>query len=147
MRSYLSVVLAVAIGLLGAPAFLRADEKEEEPEPPHGGALLEIGEHVAHIELVHEPDKGRVVLYILDAKVEKPVAIKDAPKLNLMTADGAKQVLSKAVEPDKDGMASQFEANDDLLKADPLKGRIAVVFDGKKYNVEIKEAEGEHEHK
>lgn len=141
MRSACAVLLVLG----AAVVCVAADEKkEEEHKAPHGGVLLEVGEEVAHLELVHDPKEGTATIYLLDGKAEKAVAIKDAPKLNLMTADGAKQVVTKAVEPDKEGLASQFVAKDDALKADPLKGRIAITIGDKKYNVDIKEPD-EHE--
>lgn len=140
-------VVAATIVLGAALACLGGDEKkEEEHKAPHGGVLLEVGEEIAHLELVHDAKEGKATIYVLDGKAEKAVAIKDAPKINLMTADGAKQIVTKAVEPDKEGLASQFEAKDDALKADPLKGRIAITIGEKKYNVELKEGEDGHDH-
>lgn len=149
MRSAMAVLLAFAVPVV----CVAGDEKkkEEEHKASHGGVLLEVGEEVAHLELVHDPKEGTARIYVLDGKAEKAVAIKDAPKMNLMTEDGAKQLVMKAVEADKEGMASLFEAKDDALKADPLKGRIAVVIGDKKYNVDIREAGGhdghDHDHK
>ena len=51
---------------------------------------------------------------------------------------GGKQVEMKAVNA-KDGMASQFEATDDALKADALKGRVVVTIKDKKYNIDLKD--------
>ncbi len=145
MRRFCPVLLVLS----AAVVCMAGDEekkKEEEHKAPHGGVLLEVGEEVAHLELVRNAKEGTATIYVLDGKAEKAVAIKDAPKLNLMTADGAKQIATKAVEPDKEGLASQFEAKDDALKADPLKGRIAITIGEKKYNVEIKEADGHEGH-
>ncbi|MCE9581545.1 MAG: hypothetical protein K8T20_03410 [Planctomycetes bacterium] len=142
MRRFTAVPMVLAAAVL---CMAGDEKKEEEHKAPHGGVLLEVGAEVAHLELVHDPKEGKATIYILDGKAEKPVAIKVAPKVNLMTDDGAKQLVATAVEPDKDGLASQFEAKDDSLKADPLKGRIAVVIGDKKYNVEIQEAAGEHD--
>jgi hypothetical protein len=124
----------------------KEEEKEEEHKAPHGGVLLEVGEDVAHLELVRDEKEGKATIYVLDAKAEKGVAIKDAPKINLTTKDGAKQVLTKAVEPDKEGMASHFEAQDDSLKAHELSGRISVTIDGKKYNIDLPKEEHDHDH-
>lgn len=149
MRNAMAVPLAFLVPVVCA-AGDEEKRKEEERKAPHGGVLLEVGEEVAHLELVHDPQDGSVKVYVLDGKADKAVAIRDAPKLNLMTEDGAKQVLMKAVEPDKDGAASLFEAEDDALKADPLKGRIAVVIGEKKYSVEINEPGGhghDHDHR
>lgn len=148
MRKLFAVPMVLAAAVLCSAGDEKKEEEKEKEEhkAPHGGVLLEVGEEVAHLEIVHGPKEGMVTIYVLDGKAEKAVAIKDAPKLNLMTADGAKQLAMKAVEADKEGMASQFEAKDDALKADPLKGRIAITIGEKKYNVEIKEAGGHEGH-
>jgi hypothetical protein len=149
MRS-LAVSAALVLALtVGTPAVAGDDHDHDHDEhkPPHGGFLLEVGDHVAHVEVVHDAKDGKVTLYVLDKEAKEAVKIKDAPKLNLMTEDGAVQVETKAVEADKEGLASQFEAKSDALKADPLKGRIAIVIGEKKYNVEIVEDEHDHDHK
>jgi len=139
-HSGLALALVAAVMLSGA-AFCA--EHDHEHKAPHGGALLEVGEDVAHVELVHDEKAGKVTLYILDKHAKKEVLIKDAPKLNIKSKDGNKQIETKGVDT-KDGAASKYEATDEALKADPLKGRVAVVIEGKNYNVDIKEA---HEHK
>ncbi|MCC6741118.1 MAG: hypothetical protein IT452_18910 [Planctomycetia bacterium] len=145
MRKALAVLLAIAVPVV---CLAGDDEKKEKEEhkAPHGGLLLEVGEELAHLELVHDPKEGTAKIYVLDGKAEKAVAIKDAPKINLMTEDGAKQLVTKAVEADKEGKASLFEAKDDALKADPLKGRIAVVIGDRKYSVDIEEHAGHEGH-
>ncbi len=145
MRSLFAVPLFLSAAVLCLAGDDKKGEKEEEHKAPHGGVLLEVGAEVAHLELVHDAKEGKVTIFVLDGKAEKAVAIKDAPKVNLMTDDGAKQVVTKAVDPDKEGLASQFEAKDDALKADPLKGRIAITIGEKKYNVDIKEGGDGHE--
>lgn len=144
MRSLVpSVVLA--LGLLARADDHDHDHDHDHEKPPHGGYLIEVGDHVAHIEVVHDAKAGKVTLYILDGEAKDPVKIQNAPRINMMTDDGAKQVATKAVEPDKEEKASQFEATDDALKADPLTGKISIVIGDKKYNVEIKKEE-EHDH-
>ncbi|MEK7466798.1 MAG: hypothetical protein AAB074_05215 [Planctomycetota bacterium] len=124
----------------------KEEKKEEEHKAPHGGVLLEVGEEVAHLELVRDEKEGKATIYVLDAKAEKGVAIKDAPKFNLTTKDGARQLVTNAVEPDKEGLASRFEATDEALKAHALDGRIAVTIDGKKYNIDLPKEEHDHDH-
>lgn len=141
MVKHFNLVFAlVAAVMLSGSAFCA---EHDDHKAPHGGALLEVGEEVAHVELVHDEKAGKVTLYILDKHAKKEVSIKDAPKLNIKSKDGNKQIETKGVDA-KDGAASKYEATDETLKADPLKGRVAVVIEGKNYNVDIKEA---HEHK
>jgi hypothetical protein len=104
---------------------LHSGRAQSAEKSPHGGVLLEIGEEVAHIEMVHDAKAGKLTLYILDGKAEKAEAISGEVKVNLKTSAGPKQLEAKPVDA-KDGKASQFEAIDDALKTDKLKGRIAL---------------------
>jgi hypothetical protein len=115
---------------------MAADKDHDEPK--HGGVILEVGEEIAHVEFVHDAKAGKVTLYIYgpDAKTDLP--LKEAPKINLKTNDGNKQLETKAVNA-KDGASAQFEVTDDALKSDPLKGRIALVVNGKKHNIDLKD--------
>ncbi len=111
-------------------------------EPQHGGALLEVGAHVAHLEFVHDPKEGSATVYISGADVKTPLAIADAPKINLQSDAGPKSLQTVAVDA-KDGKASQFSVTDEALKSDPLKGVIVITIDGKAYRPDIKEG---HDH-
>jgi hypothetical protein len=136
VKSFVVIVLALCFG-----SAIAADKDHDEPK--HGGVVLEVGEEVAHLELVHDAKAGKVTLYITGPDAKTDLALKDAPKINLKTKDGNKQIETKAISP-KDGASAHFEAIDDVLKADPLKGRIALVINGKKFNVELKD---DHAHK
>jgi len=146
VKSLMNLLIAALIGFAVSTQAICGEKKKDDDhdhKAPHGGTLLEIGEHAGHLELVHDENAGKVTLYILDAHAEKEVAIKDAPKLNLKGKGGKKQLETKAVDV-KDGLASKFEATDDALKADPLEGRIVVVFKDKKYNLDLKEHDHDH---
>jgi len=39
-------------------------------EPPHGGVMIELGDHVAHAEFVFDPDAGSLRAYFLDGEAE-----------------------------------------------------------------------------
>lgn len=51
------------------------DEDGHSHTAPHGGALLELGDHFAFLELVVEPDTGKMTLYVLDGEAEKAVRL------------------------------------------------------------------------
>lgn len=118
----------------------------EEAKPgPHGGEIQEIGDKEdTHAELVHDHAAGKTTLYLLGKDMKTPVAIKDAPKINLKAKTGNRQVEMKPVDA-KDGTSSQFEAMDEGFKADPLDGRIAIMLGGKQYNVKL-DAHFGHDH-
>ena len=113
-------------------------------EGSFGGTISVVGEHAAHIELVHDDGAGKVTLYITGPEGQTPLLIEEAPKLNLSTNDGNKQVPTMAVNGTEKG-ASQFEAKDEALKEHFIEGRIAIIIDGKSYAVEIM-VEHDHEH-
>lgn len=118
---------------------------DHDTKGKHGGAIIPVGKEAAHIEFVHDPKAGKAVLYITGKDAEIPLAIGDAPELKLETDQGPKVIKTEAVDP-KDGKSAQFTAVDDLLKTDPLKGRVALKIDGKPYSPAIKGAHAHHDH-
>lgn len=42
---------------------------------PHGGALVALGDHFAHLEIVLDPAMGGLVAYVLDGEAEKALRI------------------------------------------------------------------------
>ncbi|PCJ56015.1 MAG: hypothetical protein COA79_20090 [Planctomycetota bacterium] len=121
------------------------DHGKDHIKATHGGNILEVGKHVAHIELVHDKKKGSITLYILD-KAGKAMAIADAPRLNLKYKDGdkkkKKQIITKP-QGEKDKKASEFKAVDNLFKTEGFKGKISIKIGDKKYQVEL--AHGHHD--
>jgi Flp pilus assembly protein TadD len=96
MKGYLSLIcLAVALALSGcqssptetnaptasAPspsAEAAKKEAEHEHSAPHGGALIELGEEFAHVEIVLDAATGKLTAYALDGEAEKAVRIKQS---------------------------------------------------------------------
>lgn len=111
-----------------------AEEKHEHGgKGPHGGAIVEVGDKEDHhVELVHDDKAGKITVYFLLADQKTAFNVKEAPKLNLKTKAGNKQLELK-------GADSKWEVTDDVLKEGP-NGRMSVVLpDGKKYNVKLEE--------
>ena len=50
-------------------------EGGHEHVAPHGGALVELGEELAHLELVHDPTTGTLTAYVLDGEAEQAVRV------------------------------------------------------------------------
>jgi len=146
MSKYVQFALALASLVCLNGALVAGEKKEEhkhdDHKAPHGGALLEVGEHLAHIELVRDEKSGKITLYILGKDAKTAVALTDAPKINLKGKAGKKQLETKSVGV----TGAEFEATDELLKAHELEGRIVVTIAGKKYNVDLKDDHG-HDHK
>ena len=100
---------------------------------PHGGTLVEIGEHAYNLELVRDAAAGKLTAYLLDGHAENFVRIA-APSIELVAlADGQRRPLSlKAVANPSTGETvgntSQFEAQADWLKsAGELPGTIETI--------------------
>lgn len=100
---------------------------------PHGGKLLELGQHAGNLELVRDTATGTLTVYVLDGHAENFVRIA-APALEATVfAGGQKRTLSlKAVANpatgETVGNTSQFEAQADWLKAGgELNGEIGTV--------------------
>jgi len=103
---------------------------------PHGGTLIEIGEHAYNLEFVRDAAAGKLTAYVLDGHAENFVRIK-AAGFELVAGGGAtKRVLAfrAAANPatgETAGDTSQFEAQADWLKSD-------ATFDATLTSLEIK---------
>ena len=98
-------------------------DKHEAAGAPHKGELVEVGEEVAHLELVLDAETGKLTAYVLDAAGKKDVTVAmtelklqfAAGKKGSLPADGFQDLVLKAVDA-KDGKASQFSGTSDKLK-------------------------------
>lgn len=124
--------LAVLAIIGGTVAYLVATGREYEDfveehghhhEPPHGGTLILLGDHAAHIELLLEPDTGNLTAYLLDGHAEHPVRIKDeslAFELRTAESDAWQPVTLDAVASELTGETigdtSKFVAEVDALR-------------------------------
>ena len=106
---------------------------------PHGGTLVELGEHSYNLELVRDNAAGKLTAYVLDGHAEKFVRIK-ATTIDLIAMPGGKftRVALKAVANSATGETvgdtSQFEAQADWLKdAGEFAGIVTVEIQGKNF--------------
>lgn len=120
----------------GKPA--SAPAHGHEHHAPRGGALIELGEEFAHLELLLDETTGTLTAYVLDGEAEQPVRLKD-PAL-IVFAKVAKggpelRVELAAVENkltgEQKGDTSEFRGTDEHLKG--LKS-----FDGRVERIMIK---------
>lgn len=100
---------------------------------PHGGTLVEVGDHAYNLELLRDAASGRLTVWVLDGHAENFTRIK-ATSLDLtVTVGGEKRPLTlKAVANTATGETvgdtSQFEAQADWLKTAPaLNGVVPVL--------------------
>lgn len=135
------MLLVASLALLGACGngdHSHDHEKDTAATPghaehgPHQGELIELGAHVAHLEVLHDEDAGTITLYSLDAEL-KPIALTKAPVLNLPTSAGQKQVVATA----RGGSSSEWVFSDPALKGEPEGARLRVVLNGVTYTPDL----------
>lgn len=86
---------------------------------PHGGLLVEVGDHQFNVELVIDREIGRVAAYILDGHAENFVRITQ-PAIELRLREPSRGLMLQAVANpatgETVGSTSQFEATAPWLK-------------------------------
>ena len=85
--------------------------------PIYGGQLIEIGEHFAQVELVHEPGTGKLSAYIWDGHVEhaRPVAM-ESIRITIGAYVMKLLPVSNPLTGDEPGRSSQFEGQSERLR-------------------------------
>jgi hypothetical protein len=88
---------------------------------PHGGTLIEVGDHAYNLELLRDPASGKLTVWVLDGHAENFVRIKAAAIEATAAVGGEKKSLSlkavaNAATGETVGDTSQFEAQADWLK-------------------------------
>ena len=111
-------------------------EDHAEHAAPHGGELLELGDHAGHLEVVYDEENGNLTLYVLAADAVTPLAIERAPELKLSSDSGPKAIATQALKM-VDGKSSEFATEAGALKGLELQGRITVYIGDKVYNPSI----------
>ena len=110
-----------------------AGEGEHGHDPVYGGLLVELGDHVAHVELVHDPEEGRLTLYSMDAHAEQAERLAaESIEVTLDSPDGSWAVNllpeTSALTGETVGDSAAFSAVDPRLEGlEAVSGRISVV--------------------
>ncbi|MCC6487298.1 MAG: hypothetical protein IT364_07340 [Candidatus Hydrogenedentes bacterium] len=112
-------------------------------EAPHGGTLVALGEHVAHIELVLESEEGYLTAYILDGEAENAVRVASRYIPVEISVEGKPSqtldlfAVSNPLTGETEGNTSEFSGQSDTLKGQSrFRGRVGKVnvrgidFDG-----------------
>jgi predicted small lipoprotein YifL len=91
-------------------------------EAPRGGTLVELGDHVAHIEFLLDEETGLLRAYILDGHAENPVQLADAAiLLEVMPGDGVEsftlplEAQANPLTGETPGATSEFAGQSDAL--------------------------------
>lgn len=88
---------------------------------PHGGVLVELGEHEANLELLHDARAGKLTAYVLDAHAENFLRIA-SPGFEVTAKVGGRdeviafKPVANPATGEKVGDTSQFETQADWLK-------------------------------
>lgn len=154
--SLLAAVMFVGCG--GKGDFREVNEQDLVPmedhhhhAAPHGGLLIELGNHQYNAEFVVAETAPRLTIYVLDAHAENPVAVSaDAVSLVLESAEAPLKLNAVPQDGEAEGTSSRFEAAESLPEtiktAQDLKGNVTVKIKDKEYKAALKSAEG-HDHK
>jgi hypothetical protein len=130
MRTITLLCLALATGFAGgcSKTETSAPPKEavhhHEHKPPHGGAPVELGEEVNHVEFVLDAPDGKLQAFVMDGELENFVRI-DAPSLEIaaqISGHEEKLILlpvANNATGEKVGDTSLFEAQSEWLKTTP----------------------------
>ena len=103
---------------------------------PHGGTLVELGNHAYNVELLRDPATGKLTAWILDGHAENFVRIA-SPAIEVVAMPGGKFTplsLAAVANPatgETVGSTSQFEVQADWLKTSgPFSGIVTVEIKG-----------------
>ncbi|HEY7183388.1 MAG TPA: hypothetical protein VIC84_18285 [Blastocatellia bacterium] len=92
-----------------------------EHSAPHGGALVELGDEFAHLEIVLDAVTGTMIAYALDGEAERPVRIKQN-EIEIAVKDPAVTIklggVSNALTGETTGDTSEFWGRSDRLKGE-----------------------------
>jgi hypothetical protein len=111
----------------------RAAEGHEHTAP-HGGALVELGDELAHLEIVLTASNGTLTAYALDGEAERPVRLAQ-PSLEIVVTKEGAPPLTLALRPvaseltgERAGDTSQFTVtSSELRDLVRFEGRIQTV--------------------
>ena len=88
---------------------------------PHGGTLVEIGQHAYNLELVRDAATGKLTAYVLDGHAENFIRV-TIPSFELIAITGGERkpltmrAVANTATGETVGDTSQFEAQADWLK-------------------------------
>ena len=127
----------------------------EEHEAPHGGTLVELGDHQYHAEIVWDEKAKTITVFLLDgeAKVGVPIAAAELV-LNIET-DGKETMHKLAAKPQDDdgddGQSSRFVTTDTALfesfhDNDSTAGQINVKIKDKPFAIVVTHKQHDHDH-
>jgi hypothetical protein len=122
--------VALAFALVAGFSLSPGCARKDAPAPsgghthtaPHGGLLIELGQHAYNLELVRDTAAGKLTAYVLDGHAENFIRI-TAPSFDLVAISGGEKrpltlrAVANSATGETVGDTSQFEAQADWLKS------------------------------
>ena len=102
-----------------------ADGAHHAHVAPHGGTLIEVGEHQFTLELVHDGAEGRLTAYVLDAHAEKFVRLPIQGFAIIALVNGRRESLPMAAVANTMTGETVGDTSEFTATAEWLKGRVA----------------------
>ncbi|MCA9077821.1 MAG: hypothetical protein KDA93_22530 [Planctomycetaceae bacterium] len=117
------------------------EEHEHHHEAPHGGHLIELGDHLFNAEVVLDKDAGQLIVYVLDAHAENAQGVAQEQIEFAVEGGDAIALAADPQESDAEGHASRFTASGDQIAAiediEHLHGSVTVEINGESYTGEL----------
>ncbi len=127
----------------------------EEHKAPHGGTLVELGDHKYHAEIVWDEKAKSITVFLLDGEAKSPVSI-SSTELVLNIETGGKQsqhkLAAKPLDDDgEDGQSSRFVTTDTALfesfhDNDSTAGQINLTIQDKPFAIVVTHKHHDHDH-
>ena len=99
-------------------------------EAPHGGALVELGDHVASIEFVFESATGTLTAYVLDAHAENPVRLTGGALFVEIELDGNDEYIPLELRGVANSLTGESETNTSQFRGEERALRGQTSFGG-----------------
>ncbi len=138
-----TLVLALALGACGDKHDDHDHDHDAHASGPHGGQILEVGDHVAHLELLEDHEAQKIVIHTLTEE-NKALRLKGSPMLTVKFADDLQTIEGTPVDGDATG-ASEWHFRHKSLANEYESGTFRVVINEQTYTVEFEHDE-EHGH-
>ena len=126
------------------------EEEHHHHEAPHGGHLIELGDHLYNAELVFSQESPHLTLYFLGAHAETPLPIANETVEFHLEHEGGEQPLEfkpSAQEGDPEGKASKFvfdgELPEGIDEIEKMHGHLHITIEEVDYEGEL---EHDHDH-
>jgi hypothetical protein len=92
-------------------------EPKHHHDAPHGGTLVELGDHFANLELVLDASTGTLTAYVLDGHADQAIRLEQKEiVLKGKTESWTLQAVGSPLTGERPGDSSQFEVRSDSLK-------------------------------